>query len=253
MLRLIKVYYSYFMKILLLTTKTTHHIYFTEKLCEFFSKIDIICEKKLRTQFSYDTDHELDKKQEIYEKQLWFKNKKVDFLTAKAHYYDDINDTQCINFIKKLNPNVVIVFGTGIIKKNLLDILPFNSYNLHGGNPEEYRGLDTNLWAIFHGDFKNCQTTLHKINKKLDTGKIVFKRKIKLNFNLELHQLRAINTEICIELCNKLLNNIKSNKKILFKDQKNIGRYYHAMPSSLKQVCQEKLKKYVKPRRKSSN
>ena len=46
-------------------------------------------------------------------------------------------------------------------------------FNLHGGNPEEFRGLDSHYWSIYHNNF-NLYSCLHKLSYKLDDGDIIF-------------------------------------------------------------------------------
>jgi len=51
-------------------------------------------------------------------------------------------------------PDALISFGTGRVGEALLNIRPDRFVTLHAGDPEQYRGLDTRFWAIYHGDFK---------------------------------------------------------------------------------------------------
>ena len=74
--------------------------------------------------------------------------------------------------------------------------------NLHGGNPEEYRGLDSLFWSIFHKDFKNLQTTLHYVKLRVDTGNIIKKLKIITNKKTNLYNLRILNVINCIKITN---------------------------------------------------
>ena len=66
--------------------------------------------------------------------------------------------------------------------------------------------------------------TLHEVDSKLDTGRVVYKKELDLKKTFSLFQLRSINTEICVKLANKLINDKKIKKKKLTK----FGRYYSA-------------------------
>ena len=37
-----------------------------------------------------------------------------------------------------------------------------------------YRGLDSDLWAIYHRDYKNIGVTIHMVDSELDTGEILY-------------------------------------------------------------------------------
>ena len=59
----------------------------------------------------------------------------------------------------------------------MISIFENKIFNLHGGDPEKYRGLDSHYWSIYHNDFKSLITTLHKVRPILDTGEIVLQGK----------------------------------------------------------------------------
>ena len=109
--------------------------------------------------------------------------------------------------------------------------------NLHGGNLNYYRGLDSHLWSIYHRDFDNLLTTLHFVKKKLDTGNVILTKKINIHRNLSFEAIRAFNTINCIDLVTKYVKSIKNNKTIPVKKNKEFGRYYSAMPSVLIDRC----------------
>ena len=118
--------------------------------------------------------------------------------------------------------------------------------NLHGGDPENYRGLDSLLWAIFHKDFKRLHTTLHKVNVKVDTGDIFNSKRIKINKKSSITNIGISNTNNCIKLVNNFIFKIINKKKITFTKQKKLGRYYSALPSALINVCENNLRNYAK-------
>ena len=117
---------------------------------------------------------------------------------------------------------------------------------LHGGNPEEYRGLDSLFWSIFHKDFKNLQTTLHYVKLRVDTGNIIKKLKIITNKKTNLYNLRILNVINCIKITNFYIKKILDKKKIITFRQKKIGRYYSAFPSIFIDIIKKNLANYVK-------
>ena len=62
---------------------------------------------------------------------------------------------------------------------------------------------------------------------------------------MKYYELRYYNTLNCIKLTEKLIFEIIRNKKIKLKSQKIQGRYYTAMPSSLKDYCIKKFENYT--------
>ena len=80
------------------------------------------------------------------------------------------------------------------------------------------------------------------MDSKLDTGRVVYKKELDLKKTFSLFQLRSINTEICVKLANKLINDKKIKKKKLTK----FGRYYSAMPAVIKNLIYKNYKKKIK-------
>jgi len=238
------------LKIAILTTKTFHHLYFISELKKKFNKIYTILENK-KIKYSFKTNHKFTIKRQKYEKKFFFNNENYNLKNYKI--FDDINNIKSIKYLKKINPDVIISFGVGLIKKKFLSKFKSKKIiNLHGGNPEEYRGLDSILWSIYHKDFKNLQTTLHMVDTKFDTGKIISKKKIILSKSTKFEHIRTINTLNCIKLVIEYLNCLNKDKKILVLKQNKIGRYYSAIPSYLIDKCIKNFNNYSNRRYKKN-
>ena len=232
------------MKILILTTNTDHHLFFVNELKKKFGEINVILEKK-KNHFSFKTFHNYQKKRKEFEKYFFFKNKNIKFKDEKIFY--DVNNKNCINYIKKIKPSVIISFGVGLIKSKFLnEFKKVKVVNLHGGNLNYYRGLDSHLWTIYHKDFNNLLTTLHTVKEKLDTGNIILTKRVYIHKNLPFEGIRASNTVSCVDIVAKYLKAIKQNKTIPIKKNKIFGRYYSAIPSVLIDKCIKNYNKYIK-------
>ena len=234
------------MKVLILTTKTNHHFYFLHKL--FLEKkiiLHSIFEKK-KINFSFKTKHKYENIRDNHEKLELKKEKFRDCVIKNSTSFNDINSDDCIDYIKKLNPKIIISYGVSKIKKKFLKNFGKKTFNLHGGNPEYYRGLDSFLWAIYHKDFNNFYVTLHKVLLTFDSGKIIFKKKLILNKTINIYNLRLFSTKVCLELVKKIIRVFINKNKVFTKSQNKNGRYYSAMPSALKDVCITNFNKYIK-------
>lgn len=231
-------YYDIIYMIALLTTKTTHHIYFENQIFKKFKNIINICETSMIIP-KFPTDVHFEKKRDIYEKKTFFKSKKKNF-RSKSYIVKNINEKKVIKILKDNNVSHIIVFGTRKIDKKIIKEYKNNIFNLHGGNPEEFRGLDSHYWSIYLNNF-NLYSCLHKLNNKLDDGDIIFKKKIKLNKGMKIHQLRAANTLCCISMVLKLIKLIQNKRKIPLNKQKTVGRYYSFMPKEIKKIVEKKF------------
>jgi methionyl-tRNA formyltransferase len=234
------------LKVLILTTKTNHHLYFLHQL-SLDRRLDLLSvfEKK-SIKFNFKTEHKLDNLRNSYEYSILSKNKiKYSSLSKKKEVWD-INSKTSINLIKKFNPEIIISYGVGKIREEFLNNFQKKTFNLHGGNPEYYRGLDSFLWAIYHKDFKNFYVTLHEVNKTFDSGGVIYKKKLIFNRKTNICNLRLISTDICLLLSKRIIKKFLSQKKYKVKSQIKKGRYYSAMPSVLKQNCINNFNNYIK-------
>ncbi len=234
------------MKIAILTTLTTHHAFFVKELLKNNKEVDVFVEKK-RIFKKYKIDHKIDKKISDFEKKKCFRDNKK-FLTNfnKLSEYKNFNSKQFIKILRRKKYKLIFVFGTGRIKNEIIKLFKNCIYNFHGGNPESFRGLDSIYWSIFHNRFNEIVTTLHKLDRNFDTGKIFMTRKIPIKKKMKFYQLRYYNTINCINLSKILISKIQNKKKILLSRQKKIGVYYSAMPTELKTYCIKKFETYSK-------
>jgi methionyl-tRNA formyltransferase len=82
-----------------------------------------------------------------------------------------VSDPQTLALAEQLQPDVICVFGTSLIRGPLLE--RFTLMNLHGGLSPEYRGADCTFWALFNGEPEKVGCTLHYIDAGIDTGKLI--------------------------------------------------------------------------------
>jgi phosphoribosylglycinamide formyltransferase-1 len=66
-----------------------------------------------------------------------------------------------------------------ILSKNFIDKCRFKIINIHPSLLPKYKGLDTHKRAIEAKD-KYAGSTVHYVNAKLDSGKIIIQKKIKI-------------------------------------------------------------------------
>ncbi len=89
-----------------------------------------------------------------------------------------INDEAVIAYTNNLNPDVIMVCGTGIIKKRIIEGLNAPLINIHVGITPKYRGVHGGYWALANNDAENCGVTVHLVDPGIDTGGILSQRKI---------------------------------------------------------------------------
>lgn len=233
------------MKIAVLTTQTLHHTYFIRELNKVFPVTMAVVERKVYKS-PFDTHHPFEDQREVYERKVFFGGKDAlisDFVQVKE--VESVNDEESLKYLEDLNPEVMIVFGTGKISGKVINLCPAGIVNLHGGDPEEYRGLDTHLWAIYHQDFSGLITTIHRVNPKLDDGEIILMKSIPLKKGMDIYELRRYNTDVCVDLTLGALAMFEKLGHFVSRPQRKVGRYYSFMPPVLKEICLDNFKRHL--------
>jgi methionyl-tRNA formyltransferase len=226
-------------RLVILTTDTLHHAYFVREIAGRWPLAGVFLEtKSLKAPFP--TAHPFEAAREDYERAAWFKGKPAqvgDF--SKTQFFPSMNDGSAVEALRRARPEALIVYGTGKLGPQVIDVCPAGILNLHGGDPEHYRGLDTHLWAIQRRDFGALSVTLHRVAAGLDTGDIVDQEAIPLKRGMGLHELRRYNAETCVRLVDRALTAFANDGRFPSRPQRKKGDYFSFMPAEQKQACVE--------------
>ncbi len=233
------------MKIIILTTQTSHHAYFIQELSKAFP-IELIVTETGFIHPPFSVHHPFEEKRDDYETRELFNGRVLPLGEfAKNIEFPEVNDASVVATLHKTKPDVIIVFGTRRLSKDIIASCPEGIINLHGGDPEEYRGLDSHLWAIYHNQFNSLITTLHRVNPLIDDGDIILQAPVEIYHKMPLYKFRKNNTDICIRLVISALDMYNRLGTFLSRKQTRKGRYYSFMPRDLKDICLQNFKKHT--------
>ena len=80
------------------------------------------------------------------------------------------NDSAEIALMVAARPDVVFVFGTGILRQELLSAFDGRIINIHLGLSPYYRGAGTNFWPLVNREPEYVGATIHYLDAGIDTG-----------------------------------------------------------------------------------
>lgn len=86
---------------------------------------------------------------------------------------DTLNSDESVKFIKSIKPDIVLIFGSGMIREPLFSALPERKLNLHLGLSPRYRGAATCFWPFYFLEPNFAGATFHYIVDEPDAGKII--------------------------------------------------------------------------------
>jgi methionyl-tRNA formyltransferase len=229
----------------LLTTDTTHHRYFAKAIAERHTLCGILVETSCPAP-AFETVHPFEQVRDEYERDILLRGAPCPFeAVTSAKSVHNVNDGETLSALRTWQADVVIVFGAGRLGLPVIQSARHACLNLHGGNPEEYRGLDSHLWTIYHRDFANLVTTLHYVDQSLDTGAIVGQERLNVA-HTGLHELRTLNTRACVRLTQTALEALEAGGFLPSRPQARQGRYYSFMPRVLKDIGLKYFEHYVR-------
>jgi len=144
------------------------------------------------------------------------------------------NSSQCIKILSEIKPDLGIIAGARILKKEVIEKFRIGIINLHPGLIPECRGLDAMLWSIYKGI--PLGVTAHLIDERIDAGKILIKKRIPIFEKDTLLDLSERLYETQLEILPEAIKLALEGK---WEEVKQVGTYNSKMPPDKeKQVIQ---------------
>jgi hypothetical protein len=84
-----------------------------------------------------------------------------------------VNDVDEIAEMASLAPDLVLVFGTGILGGGIIERFAGRIVNLHLGVSPYYRGAGTNFWPLVNREPELLGATIHYLDAGIDTGPMI--------------------------------------------------------------------------------
>ena len=135
--------------------------------------------------------------------------KKINYIKI----YDDINKSSTVEIIKKIKADVLVNMGSHLLKENILNSTKYGCINRHTSELPKYKGLLPVFYALKNKD-DHVAISFHKINSKIDEGKILSQKKILVAKEDTVFSIYAKTSEESSAVCNDALNNLIKNKII---------------------------------------
>ncbi len=233
------------LRIIILTSDAIHHCHYVRAISEHANVVRVM-EERRPFKAGFETRHAFEDDRDALELSRWFGGREPKLAEmGEVSTYFDLNDPDAVAEMRELKPDALFVFGTGLLGPEVLSVRADRIVNMHGADPERYRGLDTHLWACYHKDFTALVTTMQRAHVDLDRGGVVQRQPLTMHKGMGIAELRAANTETSIELTVNGLHMLAHYDQFISQPQRYVGRLYSHMPAVLKDRARDNFERWT--------
>lgn len=86
----------------------------------------------------------------------------------------EANSPAVMSWMSRLRPDVIVSHGPERLSGEFIALAPLGGLNVHWGLSPTYRGMHTCRWALVHGLPEWVGVTVHKLDRGLDSGPILY-------------------------------------------------------------------------------
>lgn len=123
---------------------------------------------------------------------------------------DDINSADFLEHCQQLKVEIIAcVSPTQIFKEDLINLPKYGCINIHTAKLPKYRGLYPTYWAMACGE-KTVGISIHYIDKKIDTGRIILQDEVEIPPKVTLDQMLTTTKLKGVELLVEAIRQIAS-------------------------------------------
>jgi methionyl-tRNA formyltransferase len=220
------------MKIVILTSNSLRHKFLANTLSRYCDDALVISECKPQN-LSFDNSKnytEIDNHFLLRDEteKSFFPNDHYFIPKTLPIVYKEANSPYVYEVIKNFKPDILIVFGSSIIKESLISLLPAgHTINLHLGMSPYYRGSGTNFWPFVNNELEYLGSTILHLDSGIDTGDIICHVRPKIELDDNVHILGCKIIKSSAESLIKIIKLLDEGKKLNRVKQWEVkDRYY---------------------------
>ncbi len=154
-----------------------------------------------------------------------FLNRKIlPNLKKNFRFIKNLKSKKLVKFIKKEKFDLIISAGfPHLFKEEYFKLAPHGIINLHAGRLPKYRGGSPLVWQVLNNE-KQIGLSIIKINKKIDSGKIISSSSFFNKKNYTINDIQIKSNKIFCNLTLDAIKKLNNNKKL--KNQKKSISYF---------------------------
>lgn len=160
----------------------------------------------------------------------------------------DHNHPRSLEIIGRLNPDIILFTGGGILRAPLLNIPRLGTLNCHTGILPQYRGMDVVEWTAVERNIDSAGfgVTLHYMDEGVDTGPILIKKKMFASPDATFETIRAELETLMVDLMIQGVRQLAEGSLIPEQQALKEGRQYFVMHPRIKAAAITRLEGQLK-------
>ncbi|MCG1008440.1 hypothetical protein J4760_00085 [Salinicoccus sp. ID82-1] len=135
-----------------------------------------------------------------------------DIPEEKITHIDSINSEEMKRRIKEVDPDLIIINGTPIIKEDILSATEARFINIHVGITPKYRGVHGAYWALYNNDDDLVGVTTHFVDKGIDSGEVLDQKVVRVGQNDNFLTYSHLQLGHALRDYNKIIQSVLSNR-----------------------------------------
>ena len=141
--------------------------------------------------------------EEVYDK-IYLKNAS-DVKHYKIEKGNLNNNKHLKQYIKDCEFDIIISHGPERISNEIINMTKFGGINIHWGLSPTYKGTHTVRWPLLHEKPEWIGVTIHKLDKNLDTGPILYQAKPNLKDDWSYRHIEYSLTKLSYDIVPKAM------------------------------------------------
>ncbi len=165
-------------------------------------------------------------------------------ISPPVYHVASHNSVDCVEILKKLSPDLVVLRGCGIIKKPVLDVPKIGVINPHYAKLPDFRGMDVTEWSVLCG--ADVAVSVHTVNEGVDTGVVLKTSAIRPDASDTVGSLRDKSAALVVDLLAEAVQDLAAGSPFptSSSDEPN-GTQYFQMHERLKSLANERIGKFA--------
>lgn len=150
------------------------------------------------------------------------------------YFVSDYNGVEAENILQGSGADVLLLYGTKIIKPNILSIPKIGTLNAHSAILPKFRGSRSEFWILYYGDLERAGVTIHWVTPGLDEGDIFLQERLPVEVSDTPRTLREKSRPLSGKLFSMAIKSIEAGKLLRIpQDANEVTKFKRPKPEDV--------------------